>query len=120
MGLGSCWELADGGGGPISNYLFSRILETGPPHDQDNCTSAWENNEHRDITLQPELDSVPSTTANVFAQTVPRMSKYGSVGLKNIARTIPERRLGITDKSYAGLVPTSTRRSDKVCILHNI
>ena len=27
-------------------------------------------------------------------------------------------RLGITDKSYAGLVPTSTRRGDKVCILH--
>jgi hypothetical protein len=68
--------------------------------------------------LQPELESVPSNAADVFTQKVLRMSRYDPRGLKNIARTIPGRRLGITDKSYAGLVPTSTRRGNKVCTLH--
>jgi hypothetical protein len=87
--------------GESVDMVFSRILETDQPRNQDNCTSAVENNEHRDIMLQPELETVPSNAADVVTQKVLRMSRYDPRGLKNIARTIPGRRLGITDKSYA-------------------
>ena len=94
------------------DFVLERVLEAGQPRDHENVTFFWENNTARDILLKTELKSLEDKGITLT------QGNKDSMALKNTARAIAGRRLAVTDKSYIGLVPTTTRRGDKVCVVY--
>jgi hypothetical protein len=80
-------------------------------------TSSWENLEAMDIMLQPELQSVDRKDDDFIRGVVRMLREEDPVGMRNMARSIRGRCFAVTDKGYAGLVPTKTKVGDTVCIL---
>jgi Heterokaryon incompatibility protein (HET) len=89
--------------------------------DSPSITTIYDDKTTQDMLLELLVEelgegqkALPDTATEKMAQYLKAADQYR---LRNISSAIGGRRLAVTTKAYAGLVPTATQRGDKIVIL---
>lgn len=105
--------------GEDKNTVVWKLLEADQAKNDMNITSFWESSYSRDLLCEPEL-SLPSSEGDPFVKAMDSRRREDPQGYRNMCRAVVGRRCAFTDGGYIALVPDTTKKGDKVCLLKGL